>query len=153
MAKFPLDKDIMFMEFPQIKRGLLSINITKENEIQNLCRMMNENIYDYVGIREAFDEAAKQYAIESKEQFDYEKHLEKLERYMTAHLLCLYIYDVVQNIDESPYINHYAKLISDKMQEGTRRAGYVTSILQASNIGQRILAMLRVNKTNIGGVL
>lgn len=153
MAKFPLDIDILFMEFPQIKRGLLSINITKDSDIQKLCRMINQNIYDYVGLREAFDKASSEYAKESGEQFDYERHLEKLERYMTAHLLCLYIYDVVQNIDESPYINHYAKIISDKMQEGTRRAGYVTSILQASNIGQRILAMLRNNSKNIGGLL
>lgn len=153
MAKFPLDRDMLFMEFPQIKRGLLSINIQNDNEVRKLCDLMNENIYDYVGIRESFEKSAQKYASESGEPFGYDKYLEKLERYMTAHLLCLYIYDVVQNIDESPYINHYAKLISEKMQEGTKRAGFVTSILQASNIGQRILAMLRMNTNNIGGVL
>lgn len=153
MAKFPLDRDMLFMEFPQIKRGLLSINIQNDNEVRKLCDLMNENIYDYVGIRESFEKSAQKYVNESGEPFGYDKYLEKLERYMTAHLLCLYIYDVVQNIDESPYINHYAKLISEKMQEGTKRAGFVTSILQASNIGQRILAMLRMNTNNVGGVL
>ncbi len=153
MANFQLDMDTMFIEFPQIKRGLLSINMTRESEIQTLCRTMNNNIYDYVGLREAFKQSALMYANESGEQFDYERQLEKLERYMTAHLICLYIYDIVQNIDESPYITHYAKLISDKLQEGNRRAGYVTTLLQATNIGQRILAMLKINTSNVGGVL
>lgn len=153
MAKYPLDKDIMFMEFPHLMRGLKSINISSETQIQAICRMMNENIYDYVGIRGAFEKASQKYSEESGEPTHYDRFFEKLERYMTAHLICLYIYDSVQNVDEAPYVTHYSKLISDGLQEGSKRAGNVTSILQASSIGQKILAMLRMNNNNIGGVL
>lgn len=153
MANFPLDLDILFTEFPQLKRGLLSINISSDVEIQRLCRLLNENIYDYVGLRESFELASKKYAEESGEQYDYDRFLEKLERYMTAHLICLHIYDSTQNIDEAPYSNHYSKLVSEGMQMGSKRAGNVTSMLNGSNIGQRILGMLRINANNIGGVL
>lgn len=154
MAKIQnLDVDMLFLEFPLLKRGLLSIGIQDNGKIQELCRMLNQNIYDYVGLREAFDYSAREYARESGEPLNYYSYLEKLERYMTAHLLNLYIFDNVQNIDETPYAVHYQKLQADKIDSGKVRSGNVFSILQACNIGQRIISMLRMQQANIGGLL
>lgn len=154
MAKMqPLDIDTLFLEFPLLKRGLASIGITDNGAIQELCRLMNGNVYDYVGIKQAFEHSAKCYAEESGDIFDYERYLAKLERYMTAHLLNLYIFDNVQNVDETPYAVHYQKLQADKIDSGKVRSGNVYSILQACNIGQRILSMLRMSEVNVGGLL
>lgn len=153
MAKFPLDRDTMFIEFPHIKRGLVAINLTDDTSLNRVIQMCNDNIYDYIGVREAFERAAKKYADESGQQYDYDKFWAKLERYMTAHLLCLYIYDEIQNLDDSPYVNQYAKLLSDKSQTDIHKVGNFYNMLQASNIGQRIIAMLPINTSNIGGSL
>lgn len=153
MAKFSLDRDTMFLEFPHIERGLIAINITKDSDKIKIIQSCNDNIYDYIGVRKAFENASKKYADESGNQYDYDRFWEKLERYMTAHLICLYIYDKIQNIDESPYINQYAKLLSENMQQGEARIGNFYTMLQATSIGQRILAMLPLNTINIGGCL
>lgn len=153
MANFTLDKDLMFLEFPKLKSGLLAINITSDEAINKVVSLCNDNMYDYIGVRKAFERASRIYSQESGKQYDYDKFYEKLERYFTAHLVCLYIYDAVQNIDESPYINQYARLLSDKMQQGTYANGDLFNILQASSIGQRLLAMIPVNPKNVGGLL
>lgn len=153
MAVYQLDKDTLFLEFPHIKRGLTAINITGDTNVNKILSMCNDNIYDYIGVRQAFVKAAETYSKDSGQQYDYDKFLEKLERYMTAHLVCLYIYDEVQNIDESPYVNQYARVLSDKMQQGANKTGNLYTMLQASSIGQRILAMIPINATNTGGAL
>ena len=72
---------------------------------------------------------------------------------MTAHLLLLHIYADNQNLTESPDIIHFGKLNADGMQDNDRRTGNVLSILNGSNIGQRIRAMLYLNPHNVGMVL
>lgn len=153
MAKYPLDIESMFLEFPEVLRGLKTMRnpITSDSALQKLCKIKNDNIYDYVGIKEAFEYSAQKHA--SNGISDYDTFLEKLERYMTAHLLLLHIYADNQNLTESPDIIHFGKLRAEGMVEGDRRSGNVLSILQGSNIGQRIKAMLYINANNTGMVL
>ena len=155
MAKFPLDLEILYMEFPEIQRGLRSMQnpLTTKQEMDKLVRLKHGEIYDYIGIQEAFENTARYKQRVDKSAYVYENHLTKLERFMTAHLVLLYIYNVNQSINEMPSMTHYGKLETDKIGSSNNRSGNVFSILQGSNVGQRIQAMLIMNTRNIGGVL
>lgn len=155
MAKFPLDLDILYMEFPEIQRGLMSMQnpITSRAEMDKLVRLKHGEIYDYIGIQEAFENTARYKQRVDKSAYAYENHLTKLERFMTAHLVLLYIYNVNQSINEMPSMTHFGKLETDKIGSSNNRSGNVFSILQGSNVGQRIQAMLIMNTRNIGGAL
>jgi len=153
MATFPLDTEALFMEFPEVRRGLQTMRtpITTESQLQKICQLKNDSIYDYVGIKEVFEYSARKH--EEKGAGTYAGHLEKLERYMTAHLLLLHIYSENQNLTEAPDMTHFGKMNAEGMNRDMSRGGYITSILQGSNIGQKIQAMLYLNVNNVGGLL
>lgn len=154
MTKYPLDIDLMFMEWSLLPKGLRMCGFTDASQQKAFCEAKHSQIYDFIGIKEAFIRACEYQAkLNPSNPLVYDEFMAKLERYMTAHLVVLDIYSIMQNIDESPYINQHTKLISENMSNGVRKEGFVMSLLNASAIGQRILAMLPMNSKNIGGVL
>lgn len=150
---YPLDVELMFMEFPLLSKGLAMCGYTTDEDKRNFCLAKNGQIYDFIGIKKAFIRGAEYQARNDTDPMIYENTLSKLERYMTAHLVVLEIYRIMQNIDEAPYINHNTKILTENMSRGVSREGYVFTLLNASSIGQTILAMLPINPSNIGGVL
>lgn len=148
-----LDKDTMWLEFPLVLSGLKANGLTTDTQINSICQIKNAEVYDMVGIYEAFELAAKKHMEVSGNYVDYEKTLAKLERYMTAHLLALHCRDLSANLNEFPYATPYGKMNSDQVYNPIDQKGYVFSIMQSTSIGQKILAMLRINTKNIGGAL
>lgn len=154
MANYPLDLDLMFIEFPLLQKGLRMCGYTEDSAIRTFALAKHEQIYDFIGVQEAFLKGAEyKFRLNPKDPLIYDNTLSKLERYMTAHLIVLDIYSIMQNIDEAPYANHLTKLLSENMSKGVSREGYVFSMMNASAIGQKIMAMLPNNVNNIGGAL
>ena len=149
----PLDMDKMFLEFPLVLSGLKSVGLTNVAQITQICQLKNDEIYDLVGIYDAFEKAAKNAVKVSGHKEDYMRTLEKLERYMTAHLLALYCREQSANLNEFPYATPYGKMNSEQVNSHIDQKGYVFSIMQSTSIGQKIIAMLQVNVKNIGGAL
>lgn len=149
----PLDIGALFLEFPNIKKGLLSIGITDENLQQRFCEARHNAIYDFVGVKEAFLNTIQSRASELGSDIAMQRFKDRLELYMTGHLCVLEIYANVENNDETPYINQNTALFAEGKSHGISREGFVTTFFKASLIGQRLLAMLTINTKNVGGVL
>lgn len=150
MPVFTLDD--LYLEFPEIENGLIFANLDRAKQ-EALFKRKYEEIYYYQGIRQAFKDTAKCYASESGITTDYERHLERLEMYMTAHLLVLWLINKNTNLAELPNVNGFGRANVDKVDTFSLAKGNVFSILSATNIGQRLLAMLRINSNNMGGLL
>lgn len=151
--EYPLDIEQMFIDWSLLKKGFRAVGIVDENKQQKIILSRHDNIYDFVGIKDAFIRSALEYAKKIPRADSAQRHLTKLERWMTAHLCTLYIYSEATNNDETPYMNRHTALYSENMSQGIHREGYVTTLLRASAIGEQILSMLPLNVNNIGGSL